>query len=455
MNASSQDNPLARDVYELLESESLPQFASRAQEFWKKDWQPFEVLDVAVSILAQSLYRAAYPKHVPHSLMALSGCAQALSWLRLKDRKLLLSQALWYASHETHFPAYQWCPSGNDKAVPEAQADCIQACMSGDFKGFEDAAGPLFNSDGIFRTDWAPLLEYASADLFNLGHKFIYLVKTMQLCEVLTKSHDVSTLFYPACHYLALAPCSNAEKDKVDIYLLGKNIEKPPLKYSDAMPVVRPLVGSLVKGDSASTMEQIWGWLSSGVPPHIVSETLAVIAARLIIISSPKAWLGPIHTFNYTECVLWALPYLSYKQQVKMVVMNALCLEKAILRTEDISEELLAHRWKHPAHASVAPSEPGQFIAAIEAGDWLQAQNLTEHASASKLSWPEHFTQCVKIAARNDALLHFGHDVKYVASTISIFQRMRHPHRNTLMLALAKFLATCRKGTRLLDALKE
>ncbi len=440
-------------LLELWENPELSRFTAVARQLWRGDPPPMAVLQQAAFLLAPRLYRREYPQFVPHALMALVGCAQAVPYVEGDDQRLLVTQALWYAAHEEQMPAYPWCPGNRPGDLRGAQLACRSACEDDDFHAFEDGCGPLFADVGPpIRADWAPLLEFAARDFFNLGHKFIYLVKTLQLSERGSRRRDHSPLFFPACHYLATAPRDlSAAKAKDGCIGLHRAVDAPPSVFP-RLPVVGEMARVLLDGDSGHTIGQVWHWLRAGVPPAAIVEVMQVVAARLLLLSRPEVWLVPVHAFNYTECVLWALPCMSFSRQITLVVMNALYLQRAVRDAGPVDPELFCRRWKTRTLPTDSPLDTAGFLRAIEAGNWPLAKRLAGHAAASRLSWPEHFQQCVRSVARNDGPLHFGHDVKYAAATLSVFQNMRHAQRSTLILALAKFLARCARRQTLFEA---
>ena len=445
---------LDRKVEALLESGDLSDFAPRARALWEENPRPRAVLEAAVHVLAPRLHRRAYPRFAPHGMMALTGALQAMRYVDRPCARLLATQALWYASTEDKLPFYDWVPGSAAETVRQAQIHCFLACEEADFDRFERSSGPLFDQRGApLCSDWSSPLEVAGRDLTNLGHKFIYLVKTMQLCEMVGERRSPARLFFPACHYLVLAPRDLSAAEHKDRIVGHRRGLSPPPQLSSRLPSGEALVPLLTAGDEEGVGVLVWEWLGAGVPPSAIVEMLQLFSARLVLVSSDEDWLAPIHAFNYTECVHWVLPYLSYSQQVTLVVMNALHLLRMIERTGGVSYEQLAHRWRPAYLSSLAPDRDGAFVAAGEAGDGPTAQRLALHASASRLSWPDHFAACARAAGRNDGPIHFGHDVKYVAATLSAFQRMRHPRRATLLLALAKFLAGCTRRQTLMDAM--
>lgn len=403
------------------------------------------VVQTAASV-ASTLYREDYPRFVPHSLMGLIGAVQLGRLLQPEHRFRALAQALWYYAQEGVRQPYEWrgTPAELPQEVEPVERLLEERRRARDFDGVFGLV--LAGLAHVERRDeilgW--LLRTAGSDFFNLGHKHLYLAKSVALLDYLRWERPETYLF-PAVHYFVLGPEDRRAERKLEERLVHHGLELKDRSFERfelSIEQTLQIRDSVVSDSPEGVIDTLLGAFDYGVAPDVVAEALLVTAAHLVLAIPYERWIFPVHGFNYTESVRATLEYHRPADQQRMLLMNGLFLKQVVEMAApvEVREPFFTAR---PEAARPVPTELEEAIdLSIPADAMAVVDWLYRHRELS----PERVERLALAAIKSDGNVHFSHDLKFAYAALEAYQTSTTPLREAFLLALAKFLAESEKS---------
>lgn len=454
------------DLQSTLRKREPLELAASLLELYRSSGSLSEFVAQCAAAVALTLYREEYPRFVPHSLMGFIGALQLSRLVRPEDHALsgshpsslrigfrALAQALWYHAQEGVREPYEW--TGRAVELPpdrESLEERLEVHLGE--KRFEEFFSLILAGlEGEQRREavlsW--LLRTAGRDLFNLGHKHLYLAKSVALLDYLRWERPEVYLF-PAVHYLMFGPEDRRAEGQLEqrlthygLRLKDRSFDRFDLSIEETLQIRDSITGDSAEG----VLDTLLGAFEYGVAPGALAEALLVTAAHLVLAIPYERWIFSVHGFNYTETVRATLDYHRGAEQQRMLLLNGLFLKQVVEMAApvEVREPFFTAR---PEAARPLPTDLEEAIdLSIPADAMAVVDWLYQHGQLS----PERLEALALAAIKSDGNLHFGHDMKFAYAALEAFQSSSTPLRESFLLALAKFLAESEKSRQFDHAL--
>ncbi len=442
---------IKQQLRRLLERCDLDEFVKIVCEARICDIPTEIIIKEAVAQLAPVIYRDAYPAQVPHSLMMLMSAFQAGKYLKRNQASAVAIQALWYAGQEDRSRPYP-LPSLSQGKEKVDLAKLEDAFKSRDFEKIMNLVCVSLADKKDFLIVRDRLMSLALKDIANLGHKLIYLMKTVEYLEV-ARGVDYERVLFPAVHYLVCGP-----RDEEYFHLLDtklKRLDIDPTEFLANQGILsddesRRLERVIIYQFPALVIENFVYALKQGIAIDELFQVILAAASQSILGAYRESWIFPIHAYNFTHEAWECFKRTSHAlDKIHLLFMAALLTNK--MATESINPHKLL-KWEavylsateisvHGLASAIENSEPDSAAALVKS--LIIEKPLAEIAEALFLS-----------AAKNDGGICFGHDIKFCCHAIADYTRSRIPAREKFLIALSYFLAEIEKDYDLYNALK-
>ncbi len=446
------DSKLSQRIETLLGLKNLEEFLSSISSLLSS----YSYRDFAYqscSVLCSILYKDAYPKFVHHGFMGLIAAIQSRDYIKDDTLKNLpLIQVLRYASLESHSTKVSFQEPLDHLSSFDTQKNLLtQSIQDQDIQKTYSLIISLVNQE----SERIQLLNYlyniGSRDLFNLGHKSIYLLKSMELCKKLGWKNCHPILF-PAIHYLVLAPSHRVFDKLITEYIDQNKIGHNSLNQKDDL-IDQQGVSSLRKavliGDNKEILNGIHHLLDEGIGYSSLLDGLQVIAGDIVYRSHPKYWLYALHGFNYVSTIQSFKGTLYNESKPYSLYMTALYLNwmkgKARLTKDQCSLSVDINPVKGNISDLTKAIDESKVELACNLVTYLWEQGDLESLYSGLLIQ----------TAKTDGQIYFAHDLKYCYATIRAVEKGPYENQLKLVLSLVKFLAAGKKSRGLYDLLRK
>ncbi len=396
--------------------------------------------------IASTLYREEYPQFVPHSLMGFIGAVQLGRFLQPQHHFRAVAQALWYYARERVREAFEWTrgPVELPPSVEGLENALEQSRRQKDFEAFFGVilAGVQDRERREDVLSW--LLRAAGGDQFNIGHKHLYLAKSIALLDYL-RWESPQTYLFPAVHYFLLAPEDRRAEETLarrlvhhGLELQERSFERFELSLDETLQVRDSILGD----PPESVVDTLLGAFEYGVAPGVLAEALLVTAAHLVLSIPHDRWILSVHGFNYAQSVQSTLEYHPLAAQQRMVLLTGLYLRQIV----DSAGPLKVREPFFTPRPEMAQPLPTELEEAIDVSVPADAMAIIDWLYQHGRLGLERI-ECLALAAvKADAHVHFGHDLKFAYAALEVYHSSTTPLREVSLLALAKFLAESEKS---------
>lgn len=405
--------------------------------------------------IASTLYRQEYPRFVPHSYLGFIGAVQLNRYVQPRNRIFPLAQALWYYAQEgIQEPHIRVHLHSGDYLEPIQLKERLEALhQERDFEGFFDLTLSGLRDEDTRDEVIRLLLMLAGQDLFNIGHKYLYLSKALAMMDYLHWENPEIYLF-PAIHYLVLAPRDHQALERLEerlahhgLQLSERSFNPEPLSTGQFMQVRDALLYDTPEG----VLDTLLGALDYGVDPIHLVEANLVSAAHLVLSVPYDRWIFSVHGFNFTQALLSTLEYLDPIEQQRLALINGLYLKQAV----ELASPFRVHEPYFTPRPDAARPRPTELEEAIDLSIPSDAMEILDWLYKRGQLSVELFERLALTAAKNDGDRHFGHDLKFVFATLDAFHTTSTPQREMFLLSLVKFLAESEKSRDLDHSLQQ
>ncbi len=445
------DSGLSQRIEALLGLKAPEEFLSSILSLLS-DHSHEDIVRQSCFVLCSTLYKDTYPKFVHHGFMGLIAAIQSRAYIKNDTlRNLPLIQALRYASLESHNAKVSLQEPLNHLLSFNTVKDSLDHSIhEQDVQKAYSLIISLMNQESERTQLLNYLLNISLRDLFNLGHKSIYLLKSMELCKKPGWT-DCHPILFPAIHYLILAPSDRVLDQVITEYMDQNKINYNILDQSDGLTDqqgVSLLRKAILTGDHKDILNGIHHLLSEGISYSSLLNGLQLIAGDIVYRSHPKYWLYPLHGFNYVSTIQSTKELLCTELKLYSLYMTALYLNwmkgKARLTKDQCNLSVDIDPVKGDVSDLGMAMEDSKVELACNLVTYLWEQGDLESL----------YSSLVIQAAKTDGRIYFAHDLKYTYATIRAVEEGPHENQLNLLLSLVKFLSAGKKSRGLYDLLK-
>lgn len=443
---------ISASLKSLLRGCQLDEFVKAVRDPEFRDRSLADIAREAAHQFAPVLYQEQYVAYVPHSLMTLAAALQAANFLPEPEKKLPLIQALWLAGSEEKIaaPLVSADAGGSGKGTVQ---DLSVALTENDFKKAQALAGCLLADPSTFASCRDLLVLTALRDIANMGHKFLYVAKTLELLETLPGA-DTASLIFPALHHLAVGASDTGYFSLLQTRF--KDLEPEAAQFmKNEIPITedeaKRLEHVLVYQYPGLIIENLAYELQQGVSADELFQVVLSAASQALTGAFKENWLYPVHGYNFAhEGWEYFRKVPDPLQKMNFLFMSALFVNKMAVKSMDphktvkFEEVDLAGQEESLAGLAKAVEESRPEIAGALAVKLLDKADFQELARI-----------LVRAASKNDSGVCAGHDLKLAVHALLDYPRMRAGLRAKLIPALAYFLAQVEKDYDLFNALTE
>ena len=439
-----------KKIRALLSGCGLDDFAAAVRDFPFDACSPAQIVQEACHQLALSLYHHQYGTRLPRALMILTVAPRIAGFLPDAEKKIPLIQALWMAGGEDKStPFLEEALSGEKNS--HTVAGLAEAITARDFSKAYAAVKQLLAEPSTKIPCRDLLLTAGLWDITHLGHKFLYLAKTVEALETLPQA-DAGKIIFPALHYLVFGTGDSEYFSLLQMKLKQSDLNLPGFMANEGLMAeeeAKRLEHVLVYQYPGLIIENLIYELQQGVAPEDLFQVTLGAASQAIIGGFGQSWIYPVHGYNFAhECREAFRRVSSPAEKMNFLFMSAMFVNKMAVKSMDphkavnFAEVDLSEREVSPAglEKAVAESRP-EIAGAI-------AARLVDTIAYSELA-----ASLARIASRNDSSIGAGHDLKLACHILSDYPEMRPCLRVKLIPALAYFLAEVAKDYDLYNSI--
>ncbi len=446
------DDGVRKKIRILLSGFRLDDFVAAVRDFPFDDFPLHQIVQEAYHQIAPSLYHEQYGTRLPNAFMTLAAASQIPRFLPDSEKKIPLIQALWMAGGEDKSTPFAG-DAGNNPNEKFTVRGLEEAIASRDFTKTYAAAKQLLAEPSTKIPCRDLLLTAGLRDIAHLGHKFLYLAKTVEVLEMLPQS-DAGKIIFPALHYLIFGT-----GDSEYFPLLQMKLKQSELDSAGFMDNQ-----GLMAEDEAKRLEQVLVYqypgliiekliyeLQQGISPEDLFQVMLSAASQTIVGGFRQSWIYPVHGYDFAHECREAFRWISEPaEKINFLFMAAMFVNKMAVKSMDphknvnFGEVDLSDREISPAGLEKAVAESYPAIAGAIAARLLDTINYSDLAAL-----------LARLASRNDSGICVGQDLKLACHILSDYPGMRPCLRVKLIPALAYFLAEVAKDYDLFNALTE
>jgi hypothetical protein len=408
---------------------------------------------------SSSLYQEQYPAphhFVPHSYMGLITGWQLREYLKEIDWWRPLVQALWYLAHEV---------KGREIAVEEPVKEITlyphdltaafsEAWDKGDFEAFYSLYVACQKQPKLGEMAAKTLLSIAIRDHTNIGHKYIYIVKAIQLSQY-THWED-SLIFYAPIHFLVIAPkdlriflIADAQLGPFKEKLCNFATNQKTIEY---VKVIQ-LRDSIINGQEGDILKLLIDLLTQGYSVASIADGLLLIASHIIYYAPYEDlrfwWLYPVHGFNFAQSVHYGLNFMEPYDRVLAILITGLYLREIVRSSGKMEENGSIESFDGVSKASLE-----QLGEAVENTDVAAALDQVKGLIAKRTSFTRLAEKLVLLSVKNERFL-FTHVVKYLYYILYTLKDSPSPWANQHLIGFIKFLTLTIKDREVVKVAEE
>ncbi len=404
-------------------------------------------------VLCSILHKDAYPKFVHHGFMGLIAAIQSRAYIKNDTLKNLpLIQALRYASLESHKPRVSFQEPLDNLLPFNTVKDLLNKSIKDqDIQKAYSLIISLMNQESERTQVLNYLYNISLRDTFNLGHKSIYLLKSLELCEE-PGWENCHPILFPAIHYLVLAPSDRVFDQVITEYTDQNKIDHNSLSQNDGLidqQGVSSLRKAILSGDTQDILNRVFHLVGEGIGHSSLMDGLQLIAGDIVYRSHPKYWLYALHGFNYVSTIQSSKEILCNELKLYSLYMTALYLNwmkgKARLTKDQCSLSVDINPVKGDIHDLNKAIDDSKVESACNLVTYLWEQGDLESL----------YSALVIQTAKTDGRIYFAHDLKYTYATIRAVEEGPHANQLNLLLSLVKFLAAGKKSRGFYELLRK
>ncbi len=445
------DSRVSRKIRFLLRGCPLDEFVKMVHEIPLKDFPSQELAKEAFHQLAPILYQEQYVAYVPHALAVLVVSLQAARFLPDSEKQLPLIQALWLAGEEKKSPVF---PEQDEAAYRNGNSTLqglAEALAAKDFNRAYGIARHLLSADSTRDSCRSALILASLRDIANMGHKFLYMAKTMEFLEILPDAHTGKVIL-PALHHLVFGSSDTGYFSLLQTKL--KNFEGGGTQFIKNEGLItedeaKRLEHVLVYQYPGLIIENLVYELQQGISADEIFQVILSAASQALLGAFRESWLYPVHGYNFAhECWEGFRRMLDPGEKINFLFMAAMFVNKMAVKSMDPHKMIKFEEVNIAGHEeSLAGLEKAVEASQPEVAGALAVKLL------DKVDFTDLARTLMRTASKNDSGVCAGHDLKLAFHVLFDYSRMRIGLKFKPVAALAYFLAQVEKDYDLFKAL--
>ena len=440
---------------QLFQTKKIKEFVPLFKEAEEKYGSQEEFLKEVTAYLPERLYEHYYDDTVPHSffgLIAASLLAQSLFPEDSRWRPLV--QQSWFASKER-----KRTPLNPDDIEGKSEGDREQrwqhfqeSADGGDFQAAMAWAKPFFKEEEDRQFLRRKSLSYAMIDIFQGGHKFLYLFQAWRLAEALKWTH-LDQIICPALHFMIVAPQDHSlslvalkqGNEKALQSLLSNQGSITDELYDEAEAA---FLFSDGPDESLHMLEEL---ANSGASLASVHEALLLAAAQALSNSTVGDWIWPMRAFHFAYCIRqWSDP--PPEEQTLALMMAAVLLNQASAKSREMNQ----NRSLDEVARQLCPVEPLSVLRSVisHTDPYASATAIYAILGMDDSKKEELFQTLSSQAVKNDGDMCYGHDILFIHEVVECYKHLQLEQKDRLLVAAGFFLGRVAKSYELFGTYK-
>ncbi|MCH8016719.1 MAG: hypothetical protein IH917_08865 [Acidobacteria bacterium] len=431
--------------------EFVPLFKEAEEKYGSQD----EFLKEVTAYLPVRLYEHYYDDTVPHSFFGLIAASLlAQSPFPEDSRWRPLVQQSWFATKER-----KRTPLNIDDIEGKSEGDREQRWQhfqetadGGDFQAAMAWAKPFFKEEKDRQFFRRKSLTYALIDIFQGGHKFLYLFQAWRLAEALKWTH-LDQIICPALHYLIVAPQDHSlslivlKQGRSDVLtsLLSNQGGITSESYDEAE-------AAFLFGDGPDESLQMLEKLAdSGTSLESVQEVLLLAAAQALSNSRIGDWIWPMRAFHLAYCIRqWTDQTPDEKTFTLMIA--AVVLNQASAKSRETDQ----NRRLDEVARQLCPLEPFNVLKSVisHTDPYASATAVYAILGMDDSKKEELFKTLSSQAVKNDGDMCYGHDILFIHEVVECYKDFQLAQKDRLPVAAGFFLGRVAKSYELFGTYK-
>ena len=440
---------------QLFRTTKIKEFVPLFKEAEEKYGSQEEFLKEVTAYLPVRLYEHYYDDTVPHSffgLIAASLLAQSLFPEDSRWRPLV--QQSWFASKER-----KRTPLNLDDIESKSEGDREQRWQhfqetadGGDFQASLAWAKPFFKEEEDRQFFRRKSLSYAMNDIFQGGHKFLYLFQAWRLAEALKWTH-LDRIICPALHFMIVAPQDHSLSLVVLKQEHSNNLNSlltneggiTDESYNEAEAA---LLFSDEPDESLHMLEKL---ANSGASLESVQEALLLAAAQALSNSRVGDWIWPMRAFHFAYCIRQWTNQMP-EEKAFALMMAAVLLNQASAKSRETGQ----NRTLDEVARQLCPLEPFSVLRSVISHTDPYASATAIHAilGMDDSKKEELFQTLSSQAVKNDGDMCYGHDILFIHEVVDCYKDLQLEQKDRLLVAAGFFLGRVAKSYELFGTYK-
>ena len=440
---------------QLFRTTKIKEFVPLFKEAEEKYGSQEEFLKEVTAYLPVRLYEHYYDDTVPHSffgLIAASLLAQSLFPEDSRWRPLV--QQSWFASKER-----KRTPLNLDDIESKSEGDREQRWQhfqetadGGDFQASLAWAKPFFKEEEDRQFFRRKSLSYAMNDIFQGGHKFLYLFQAWRLAEALKWTH-LDRIICPALHFMIVAPQDHSlslvvlkqEHSNNLNSLLANEGGITDESYNEAEAAL------LFSDEPDESLHMLGKLANSGASLESVQEALLLAAAQALSNSRVGDWIWPMRAFHFAYCIRQWTNQMP-EEKAFALMMAAVLLNQASAKSRETGQ----NRTLDEVARQLCPLEPFSVLRSVisHTDPYASATAIYAILGMDDSKKEELFQTLSSQAVKNDGDMCYGHDILFIHEVVDCYKDLQLEQKDRLLVAAGFFLGRVAKSYELFGTYK-
>ncbi|MCH6569900.1 MAG: hypothetical protein IH794_07320, partial [Acidobacteria bacterium] len=322
----------------------------------------------------------------------------------------------------------------------------------GDFQAAMAWAKPFLKEDEDRQFFRRKSLTYAMHDIFQGGHKFLYLFQAWRLAETLKWTH-LDQIICPAVHFMIVAP----QDHSLSLFVLTQgrsNVLNSLLSNQGGITSERydeAEAAFLFSEGPDESLNMLQTLANSGASLDSVQEVLLLSAAQALSNAQVGDWIWPMRVFHFAYCVRqWTDQ--TPETKVFALMMAAVLLNQASAKSRETDQ----NRSLDEVARQLCPVEPFSVLRSVisHTDPYASATAIYAILGMDDSKKEELFKTLSSQAVKNDGDMCYGHDILFMHEVVECYKDFQLAQKDRLPVAAGFFLGRVAKSYELFGTYK-
>ena len=440
---------------QLFQTTKIKDFVPLFKEAEEKYGSQEEYLKEVTAYLPERLYEHYYDDTVPHSFFGIiSASLLAQSLFPEENRWRPLIQQSWFATKER-----KRTPLNLDDIEGKSEGDREQRWQhfqetadGGNFQAAMAWAKPFLKEDEDRQYFRYKSLNYAMNDLFQGGHKFLYLFQAWRLAETLKWTH-LDHIICPALHFMIVAP----QDHSLSLVVLRQRhwnnfnslLSNQGIITSESYDEAE--AAFLFSEGPDESLKMLETLAKSGASLQSVQETLLLSAAQALSNSKAGDWIWPMRAFHFAYCIRQWIDQTPEEKALALMVA-AVLLNQASAKSRETDQ----NRSLDEVARQLCPVEPFSVLRSVisHTDPYASATAIYAILGMDDSKKEKLFETLSNQAVKNDGDICYGHDILFIHEVADCYKDLQLEQKDKLLVAAGFFLGRVPKKYELFGTYK-